>query len=290
MSGTIRIVTSDSATSASDVRRKPLYVAPSTGHAAVFINGATASSGSTTSCVASAGTGTGCTISWTATVAVPASYVFAVETDTGSNSPANTVLSEGAATYALVAGTNTLAALSLNGVVKDASFGLTSCTTSACIGTISLASATGNISSYAGSTAVPTTGNDPSSGNVFDNGSVTFVSSASATGLVTGTAYTSGSNTFATYATNTLTASGVQPSTTGTYPYQVSCVSAATGTFGITIGGAATPSLAVTSTQLAGLATPVSYPSSAITVLGTAPSFGCTSGVISSATGTLPVN
>jgi hypothetical protein len=290
VSGTLTIATP--VTGASSRVRKPAFVSASTKHAAVFIDGATTAAGSTTTCSAETGTGTGCTISWSAQLAVPASHAFAVETDTGTNSPANTVLSEGKGTYAVVAGTNTLAALSLNGVAVDATFAVTSCSgaspNSLCSGTVVLADAAGNAIAYTGATVVPATGNSPSSGNVFDNGNVTFVSSNSVAGLVTGLAQTSGGNTFSALASNTLTVSGVN--TTGTYTYQVTCNGGATGTFGITVGGAATPPLDVTAPELAGLSTAVAYPSAGITTLGTAPSFNCASGVISSATGTLPVN
>jgi hypothetical protein len=267
-------------------------VSPATKHAAVFINGATAAAGSTATCTPpSAGTGTGCTIAWSATLTVPGSYLFAVETDTGTNAPANTVLSEGANTYALVAGTgNALAALSLNGVVQDASFGVGTCTTSSCIGTLTLAAAAGNIISFAGTTLVPTAGNNPSSGNIFDNGSVTFVSSAAGIGLVTGSAYMSDANVYASYASNTLTVSGAQATTFGTYPYQVTCAGGATGTFGITAAIVGTASGDVSAGELSGLTTPVFYPAATITVLGTAPTFTCTSGTIGSTTGTVPVN
>jgi hypothetical protein len=273
--------------------RKPEFISPSTGHAAVFIDGAAANSGSTTSCSAATGTGTGCTISWSAQLTVPASHTFAVETDTGANAPANTVLSEGAASYAVVAGSsNTLATLSLNGAVKKATFAVTACSgttpNSLCNGTVVLADAANNAIAYTGSTAVPTTGNSPSSGNVFDNAAVTFVSATPANGLVTGTAQTASSNVFSTYATNTLTVSGVN--TTGTYTYQVTCGSSATGTFGITVGGASTPSLAVSSAELAALSTAVSYPAAGVTVNATAPVFTCTAGNISSTSGTIPVN
>jgi len=243
--------------------------------------------------VAAAGSGTGCTISWSAQLTVPASHVFAVETDTGTNAPANTVLSEGAASYTVVAGsTNTLATMSLNGVVKQATFTVSGCSgvtpNSLCNGTVALAAAAGNVISYAGTTVVPTTGNSPSSGNVFDNGAVTFVSTTPASGVATGTAQTTGPNVFSTYAANTLTVSGVN--TTGIYTYQVTCASGATGTFGITVGGAATPSLAVTTAELGALTPAVTYPTGGITVIGTAPLFSCTAGGISNASGTLPVN
>jgi hypothetical protein len=289
VSGTITIAQPAAGTSSK--ARRPAFVSPSTGHASVFVAGVF--SGSTATCTATYGTGTGCTIPWTATVTVPGSYVFSVETDTGANAPPNTVLSEGSNTYALVAGSNPLAALSLNGVVKDVSYGVTSCTGAnpgVCTGTLSLAGPAGNVISYAGLGTVPTTGNAPSSGNVFDNGNVTFVSGTPAAGVVSGTAYGAVPPTFATYATNTLTVVGVQPSTTGTYPFTVSCLASTSGVFGITATIVGTPSLDVTTAQLAALSPAVTYPAQTLTLQGTAPSFTCTSGIISSETGTLPVN
>lgn len=292
VSGTLTIGLSRSTSSAA---RHLLYVSSATAHAAVFIDGAATAAGSATSCSASTGTGTGCTISWSAQLTVPAAHTFAVEIDTGTNAPANTVLAEGKGSYAIVAGSNTLSAMSLNGVVADASFTVTGCSgtppNSLCNGTVSLADAASDLIAYTGTTAVPTTGNSPSSGTVFDNGNVTLVSSNTVSGtggLITGTAQTASSNTFSTYASNTLTISGVN--TTGIYTYQATCNSAATGSFGITLGGAATPSGDVTSAELAALSPAVSYPASGVVTTGTAPSFSCASGVISSATGTLPVN
>jgi hypothetical protein len=276
--------------------RKPAFVSPGTGHAALFIDGVAAASGSTTTCVAATGTGTGCTIAWSAQLSVPAPHVFAVEADTGDNAPANTVLSEGAGSYAVVAGSgNALDVLPLNGVVNQATFAVTNCSgvtpISLCNGTVMLAAAAGNAIEYTGATVVPTIGNGPSSGNVFDNGAVTFVSNnavAGTGGLVTGTAQTASANVFSTLATNILTVSGVN--TTGIYAYQVTCNAAATGSFGLTIAGAATPSLAVSTAELAALSPAVTYPAGGITVVGTAPLFTCAGGTISGSTGTLPVN
>jgi len=286
VSGTLKIGLS--VKGASNSARKPAYVSAATTHAAVFIDGAASAAGSTTTCSAVTGTGTGCTISWSAALTVPASHTFAVETDTGSNSPINTVLAEGAGSYAIVAGTNSLGTLSLNGVVVNASFTVTGCpSASVCNGNVTLSDAASDAIAYNGSTTVPTIGNSPSSGNVFDNGNVTFVSSNPSLGtggLVTGTAQSP----FSTFAPSTLTVAGVN--LTGIYTYQVTCNTGTTGTFGITVGGAATPSDAVTALELSSLTTPVSYPLSGVTTLPTAPSFTCTGGVISSATGTLPVN
>jgi hypothetical protein len=219
---------------------------------------------------------------------VPAAHTFAVETDSGTNAPANTVLSVGSGSYAIVAGSaNALAALSLNGVVKGATFTVVTCSgttpTSLCSGTITLAEPAGNAIAYTGATVVPTTGNSPSSGNVFDNGSATFVSNTPAVGTITGTAQPN----FSSLAAGTLTVAGVN--TTGSYTYQVTCVGGASGTFGITLGGGLTPSLAVSAAELAALSPAVSY-ATGVTVIGTPLSFTCASGNISSAGGTLPVN
>jgi len=139
VSGTLSIVTSQGALPSSSVRassasRRPEYVSAATKHAALFIDGAATAAGSTTTCSATTGAGTGCTISWSASLTVPATHTFAVEIDTGTNAPTNTVLAEGSGPYAIVAGTNTLAALSLNGVVRDAGFTVTSCTLASCSG------------------------------------------------------------------------------------------------------------------------------------------------------------
>jgi hypothetical protein len=272
---------------------RPLFVSASTGDVHLFIDGGAAPSGSLTTCSAATGTGTGCTLSWTTALAVPASHIFAVEIDTGTtHTPNNTVLAEGSGSYVLVAGSNTTLtpALSLNAVVTSATFTTTSCTATTCSGNVVLAAAGGNAIAYTGGTAVPTYGQSPTSGNVFDNSgvsgasNVTLTSSAAATGTVTGIAQTP----FSTFTAPTLTIAGVN--TNGTYTYSVGCVASATGTFGITVGGGATPSLDVTAAELSGLSPAVTYPASGVVTNATAPSFTCTSGNISSATGTLPVN
>lgn len=281
-------------TNTSSAARKPAYVSAATTHAYVFINGsATPNNTSTSACTSgggTTGTGTFCTISWSAALPVPGSYTFDVETDNGSK-----VLAEGAATYAIVAGNNTLGTLTLNGVVAQVSFATTSCTAGmansvagTCSGTVTLEDAAGNSIAYTGAATVPTAGNSPTTGTVFDNGNVTFVSSLPTAGVVTGTAQTSGANVFSSFASNTLTVSGVN--TTGVYTFAVACASAsANGTFGITVGGGTSPSGDVTATEL-GNETPVAtYPAS-VTTVATAPSYTCSSGVISSATGTLPIN
>jgi hypothetical protein len=157
------------------------------------------------------------------------------------------------------------------------------------VGNVSLSTPAGVLITYTGATTVPTAGNSPSTGTVYDNGNVTFVSSNAAAGggLITGTAQTSGANVFSTYASNTLTVSGVN--TTGIYTYQATCNATGTGTFGITAALAGSPSLDVSAAELAALSPAVSYPAG-ITVLTTAPSFSCTSGAIGDATGTIPVN
>jgi hypothetical protein len=297
VSGTLSIVTPRAALASStriaSSSRKPLYVSAATKHAALFIDGAAVTAGSTTTCSAATGTGTGCTITWSAALTVPAIHTFAVETDSGTNAPTNTVLAEGSGPYAIVAGVNTLAALSLNGVVREATFTVTSCTNVAnpgsCAGNVTLSDAANDAIAYTGATAVPTNGQSPTSGNVYDNNgagssNVSFTSSGAA-GAVNGTAQSP----FSSFASPTLTVVGVD--TTGTYAYSVACAGAAsTGTFGITVGGGATPSGDVTAAELSGLTPAVFYPTSGVATEPTAPLFACATGVISSATGTLPVN
>ncbi len=280
-------------TSGSSRARSPAFVSSLTKHAAVFIDGATAAAGTST-CTTSgtSGTGTACTIPWKATVAVPAAHFFAVEIDGGaSDTPANTVAGEGRAQYVLVAGTanNLSPTLTLNGTVATATYSVTSCTATTCSGNISLSTPAGVLITYTGSGTVPGVGNNPTSGSVYDNGNVTFVSSNTAAGggLVTGIAQTSGANVYSTYAANTLTVSGVN--TTGIYTYQVTCNATGTGTFGITAALSGSPSGDVTAAELANLSPVVTYPAG-ITVLTTAPSFSCTAGAIGDATGTIPVN
>ena len=292
VSGTLTIGTS-SLTSASSTFRKPAFVSAATTHAYVFINGSSTPNNASSTCTGSGTTGTGtfCTITWSVSLAVPASYTFAVETDNGTN-----VLAEGSALYAIVAGNNTLGALTLNGAVAKASFATTSCAAGSagtvagtCNGTVTLDDAAANAIAYTGATTVPTAGNSPTTGTVFDNGAVTFVSST-ANGLVTGTAQTTGGNTFSTFASNTLTVSGVN--TTGTYTYAVACATATTtGTFGITVGGGTsrTSGVNITDTQLGNESPAPAYLAS-VSTIGTAPSYSCANGVMSSATGTLPIN
>jgi len=286
----------------SSVARSPAFVASATKHATLFIDGAAAASGTSTCATAGTSGGTGttaCSIPWTAQISVPASHVFAVEIDSGSTgSPANTVLGEGKGTYAVVAGgSNALGTLTLNGTVADVTFTIASCTTTTCLGLAQLASAGGNLISYTGTVTVPTISVNPTNGTVFDNGSVTFVSSnalAGTGGVVTGTAQTSGANTYSTYATNTLTASGVFSGTSsayasGAYTFAATCNATATGSFGITSSLVGSPSLDVTAAELAALSPAVAYPSG-ITVLTTAPAFTCTSGTIGDATASIPAN
>jgi hypothetical protein len=278
---------------ASSHARLPAFVSSLTKHAAVFIDGATAAAGtSTCTTTGTAGTGTACTIPWKANVSVPAMHYFAVEIDGGaSDTPPNTVAGEGRGQYALVAGSgNTLSpTMTLNGTVATATYSVTSCTASACSGNVSLSTPAGILITYAGGTTVPAAGNSPTTGTVYDNGNVTFVSSnvAAGGGLITGIAQTSGANIFSTYAANTLTVSGVN--TTGIYTYQATCNGTGTGTFGITATIVGTQSSDVTAAELAALSPAVTYPAG-ITVLTTAPSFTCTNGAIGDATGTIPVN
>jgi hypothetical protein len=207
--------------------RKPSYISSATTHAAVFINAAASAAGSTTSCSSSA-----CTIAWSFAGAVPASYSFAVEIDTGAGgSPANTVMAENEATYAIHAGSNTLPTLTLNGVAASALLTTEGCTGTSCTGTVGLSDAAGQLITNV-STPLATG---------FDNGPLTFTSVATATGTVT--------------AGGTIT----QPTASGTSAYTVAC-SASTGSFLTTITPqSVTGSGDVTTGELATLG--LSYPS-----------------------------
>ena len=141
-----------------------------------------------------------------------------------------------------------------------------------------------NAIAYTGGAAVPTTGNLPTSGNVFDNGPATFVSSNPTIGTITAGAQSP----FSTLVGGTLSLAGVN--TTGIYTYAVTCGAAATGTFTITPGGGATADTILTAPELAGLTPVVSLPAAGLTVAGTALSFTCTAGNITSTGGTVPVN
>ncbi len=298
VTGTLPIVTAQALTLANHLR-KPAYVSGSTTNARLFINGGASAANATTTCsgAGTSGTGTFCTITWATSLAVPASYTFAVETDDGTN-----VLAEGEGTYAIVAGNNSLSALTLNGVVAKASFVTNSCvagtagvTPGTCTGTVTLEDFDGNTILYNnGANPTVVAGNNPTTGTVFDNAppaTPVTLTASNANGLVIGTAesYGTGPYTLSTFAANTLSVSGV----TGTnapnpnaYTFKVQCATASTtGTFGITVGGGTTPSGDVTAGELGAL----TYPAS-ITTVATAPSYTCTNGVISSATGTLPIN
>lgn len=295
VSGTLTIGTPNG-TGTSSTARKPDYVSASTTHAYIFINGSATPANSSSTCGPAAGTSgvggtTYCTIAWSTALAVPATYNFQVETDNGTK-----VLAEGSAMETLVAGVNTLGTLTLNGVVNNATFATTSCvagtagvTAGTCNGTVTLSSNALDAITYNGALTTVSAGLNPTTGTVFDNGAVTFAAST-ASGLVTGTAQTVGSYVYSTFGANTLTVSGVSP--TGTYTFAVKCagVTAGTnGTFTITVGGGASQAAGVNipNATLTGIGT--TYVNSVATV-ATAPSYTCTLGVISSATGTLPVN
>ncbi len=273
---------------ASHRARRPAFVGAATQHAYIFINGSLTPSNASSSCTGTqtSGTGTFCTISWTARLAVPASYPFQVETDDGVR-----VLAEGAATYPLVAGNNTLAALALNGISYLASWATTSCTAGVagatagtCNVTLTIADGDAEVITYSGATLVPTTGNTPTTGTVYDNGAVSFVSAAPAVGIITGTAQTSGSNVYSTFASGTLTIGGV--STTGVYTFAVKCATAtASGSFSFSPSGGIgrTSGVNILDSQLANESPVPAYP----VPTGGPPTFTCTNGVISSATGGL---
>lgn len=294
VSGTLTIGTPPATSGTSSLARKPEYVSASTTHAYIFINGSSTPANTSSTCGPASGTSgvtatTYCTISWSTALAVPATYNFQVETDNGTK-----VLAEGSIQEALVAGVNTLGTLTLNGVVNNATFTTSSCvpgsagvTAGTCSGTVSLSSNALDAITYNGSLLTVNGGLNPTTGTVFDNGSVTFAAST-ANGLVTGTAQTVGTYVYSTFAANTLTVSGV--STTGTYTFAVKCATASTtGTFGITVGGGASQAAGVniSNATLTGIGT--TYVNSVSTV-ATAPTYTCTNGVISSATGTLPIN
>jgi hypothetical protein len=293
VSGTLSIGT-PSGSSTSSLKRSPEYVSASTTHAYIFINGSATPANASSTCGPAAGTSgvnatTYCTITWSTALAVPASYNFQVETDNGTK-----VLAEGSVTEALVAGVNTLGTLTLNGVVNNATFTTASCTAGVagttagtCNGTVSLSSNALDAITYNGSLTTVNAGLNPTTGTVFDNGNVTLVSS-SANGLVTGTAQTVGAYVYSTFGANTLTVSGVSP--TGAYTFAVKCATATTtGAFSITVGGGASQASGVNilNSTLTGIGT--TYVNSVSTVAPGA-SYTCTNGVISSATGTLPVN
>jgi hypothetical protein len=139
---------------------------------------------------------------------------------------------------------------------------------------------------YTGSLTTPTEGNSPTSGNVLDNdgggaSDVTLTSDTPAVGTVTGTTQSP----FSSYATGTLKLIGLNNS--GNYTFTVACAASATGTFGITFGGATSSSGDVTAAELTGLS--LTYPNT-INGTGTGKVFTCTSGTISAVTGTLIIN
>jgi hypothetical protein len=275
-------------------RARLLEVSGGTTHAALFIDGSSSPAGQTTSCTASIGTGTGCTISWSANLSAPAAHTFAVETDNGSH-----VLDEGKASYFVNVGSNALgsggagnAPLSLNAAAYTFGYSVGSCAAGTCTGSLSFFDAAFYSIVYGGSTAVPTNGQNPTSGNVFDNdgggaSNLTVTSSNASLGTVTGTAQSSGSNTYATYSSGTLTIVGVNNS--GNWSFSVACVAGVTGTFGINFGGLTTPSGDVTSAELGALSPAVAYPTSPAGT-GTGNVFTCTSGAISGTSGTLVTN
>jgi hypothetical protein len=189
--------------------------------------------------------------------------------------------------------------LSLNGVARAGGTlgsNAISCPTSAsCTVNMAVGDATGYAIAYSGSAVVPTQGQAPTSGNVFDNnggGSVnlTFASSNSSVGTVTGGAHSSGSNTYSTYASGTVTVVGVSPD--GGYTVSVACVAGASGSFAVVAGGTGAGSGDVTSSELSGLTPAVAYPT-LLANSGTNP-FTCNNGAISgpagAASGTIVTN
>jgi hypothetical protein len=277
VSGTLTIGNPGSTSMASS--RRPAFVSASTMHMAVFIDGTAAPAGVTATCTASTGTiPSGCTIPWSAQLTVPNLHTFAVEADSGTNAPANTVLSVGSASYTIVAGSaNALTLPALSGIAHLVTFTTGTCNgttpNSLCSGTITIADPANN--------AIASTG----VADAFDNGPATFVSSSPAVGAITGTALAP----FSTLAAGTLTVSDVNA--TGIDAFQVTCVAGATGTFGITLGGGTTANTGVTPAELAALTPPVTLPPPGLIVSGTPPTYTCTAGnMTSSAGGSLTVN
>lgn len=279
----------------------PSYVSTGTAHASLFIDHASSAAGSTTSCSASNGTGTGCTITWTANLTVPASHVFSVEIDTGpSILPHNTVLAEGQGTYTVFPGTNTLGSggngspLSLNGVANTYFYNITTCSGASCTGTVSFADAAAYTIFYGGPLTTPTQGQSPTSGNVFDNNgfgqsgpaatsNLTFSSDTASIGTITGTAQAP----WTSVSPNTLTILGANASQL--YTYQATCAAGANGKFGLLSGGGASGSGDVTAAELTGLPTAVTYPGGPGGI-DTTNLFTCTNGVASDANGSLVTN
>lgn len=243
-SGTVVITVPAANAFVSSSARTPAYVSASTKHAAVFIcptSGCTTqtNSGSTTSAPSCSGVPVTCTltISWSADLAVPQSYEFAVETDTGSSgSPANTVLAESQAAYVIHAGVNSPGTLTLNGVAAKATISGEGCdnnspSTSAatCAGTLTIEDAAGDTITTPGAN--------------LDNAPLTLVSSNTAVGKVT---------------TGTFSAMNA----TGTYSYTFTCQTN-TNTFTIS-ATSGSGSGAVSATELAAIG--VSYPSSSVPI------------------------
>ncbi|HEV2218492.1 MAG TPA: hypothetical protein VGV88_13085 [Candidatus Dormibacteraeota bacterium] len=273
----------------------PTYVSTATTHAALFIDGAATPAGQATSCSASNGTGTGCTISWSANLSVPAMHSFAVEIDTGATVvPHNTVLAEGKASYTVFPGNNTLGSggngspLSLNGVVNTYFYSISGCAGASCSGSVTPADAASYSIFYAGALTTPTPG-VPTSGNVFDNAGInntspfTFASDTPSIGTMTGTAQAP----WTTTGTNVMTILGVNAS--DLFPFQVTCVAGANGKFGVVSGGGALPYGNVTASELSGLSPAVLYPAGP-GGLDTTNLFTCANGVALSATGTIITN
>lgn len=297
--GTLQIAMPATAVSGGGLRltsvRLPHYVSTGTGHAALFIDAATSPAGQTTTCSASNGTGTGCTISWSANLTVPANHSFVVEIDTGpSILPHNTVLAVGKASYTVFPGTNNLGTggngnpLSLNGVVTTYFYNITGCTGASCSGTVSPADAASYTIFYAGALTSPTNGQAPTSGNVFDNNgggasNFTFASDTPAIGTMTGTAQAPWTST----GTNVLTILGVNGS--DQFTYQVTCAAGANGKFGVVSGGGAQASGDVTAAELSGLSPAVIYPAGPGS-LDTTNLFTCANGIANAASGTIVTN
>lgn len=297
VSGTLTIGTSALA-GTSSTARKPAYVGTGTTAVAIYIDAQTTPAGSVTSCTAATGgVTTGCSIPWSAYVAVPAAHTFHVVAGNGT-----TITAAGSGSYALVDGNNNALSptLSLNGVVAQAEFFWNTCspgtatiTAGTCTGYVDLLDGNG---SYIENTGVtPAQSISPTNGSVYDNAAagLTFTSSASGTGIVTG----SNDGAYAAFNTGTLTVDGPAnvAATTG-IPVTVACASANAGSavypgtpFTVTIAGFATSGLGE-GALLAGQTDGMTYPTSVTTQAGYGSTFYCSTGVLSSSIGTLPVN
>jgi hypothetical protein len=257
--GTLTFTTNQ--TKAAGNIRKPRYVSPGTTHATLFIDqGAadrvTCNPGTTTP--STSGT---CVIPWTST---SGTHTFVAEIDDGTN-----VLAEGGAQYVLLAGSNTLSPLTLNGVAATGVVNApTSCTSTSCTGTFAIADADVD-------PIVPP--------GYFDN-AVALTGSGSVESVFS-------YRNLADYNSNTYFNGFPAPDGSGTdYVYLVICNSGATGTFTLSLELQGIGPVFVDSTVLAALSLTYPAPTGNLVVYSS-PTFTCTNGTISApANGNLTVN